>query len=67
MPFFTLNPPKFRGFVLDDAFDKVVISTGGLGNSLAIDNLYIGTSVPAPAVLTALFAALFDARHRRRS
>ena len=65
-PFFTLSPPKFRGFVLDDAFDRVVITTGGLGGDVRMDNLYVGTPIPAPAVSSLVALGFTAARRRRR-
>ncbi|MFO0829813.1 MAG: hypothetical protein U0572_16855 [Phycisphaerales bacterium] len=62
--YFTLSPPKFRGFLLDSPFDHVLITTGGLGPHVGIDNLYVGTPIPAPSAVAVFALGLRRSRRR---
>ena len=57
--------PVFRGLVLTETFDHAVIQ--GLAGPLPrLDNLYVGTPIPAPAAGAALLAGLLAGGRRRR-
>ena len=57
---------SFRGLVSEHAFDRAIIERVPGPDMLAMDNLYVGTPIPAPAVATMLLAGLLAGGHRRR-